>query len=331
MKNRGVFIPLILGIGISAVCSLVIWGKYGDRAALFVSVCFLTVNAVWWAAEIVRYCEIEKLCTYLMRIRRGDYSLDIRENREGSISKLKNDIYKLTVTLREQAELLRRDKAYLADSLADISHQIKTPLTSMAVMTDLLCDQVLPEEKRQEFLNGIRSTLNRMEWLVSSLLKLAKLDAGAIVMKAEPLRILSLCKEAVSPLLIRAELGGVSLSVTGTDAPLCCDRRWTEEAILNVVKNCIEHTKPGGWVRVTCIDNPLHVRIEVTDSGGGLHPDDLPHIFERFYRGRDAKSDSVGIGLSMARSVLLNQNGDLSAENTQDGAKFIIRFLKQIV
>ena len=331
MKNRGVIIPLLVGAGVSGLCSLVVWDKYGDRAALFVACCFLLVNAVYWIAEVARYCEIEGLCVYLMRIRSGDYALDIRDNREGSISKLKNDIYKLTVMLREQAELLRKDKAYLADSLADISHQIKTPLTSMAVMTDLLREPSLPEEKRLEFLNSIRTTIDRMEWLVSTLLKLAKLDAGSIVMKAEPFGVLALCKEAVNPLLIRAELGGVSLSVSGFNAVLSCDRRWTEEAVLNIVKNCIEHTASGGRVRVQCIDNPLHVRVEVTDNGGGIRPEDLPHIFERFYRGKDAKPDSAGIGLAMARAVILHQNGDLTAENTDVGAKFVIRFFKQIV
>lgn len=331
MKNRGVMIPLLVGIGVSGVCSLVVWNRCGERAALFVACCLFIVNAAYWIAEVVRYCEIEGLCVYLMRIRSGDYSLDIRDNREGSISKLKNDIYKLTVMLREQAELLRKDKAYLADSLADISHQIKTPLTSMAVMTDLLREPSLPEEKRLEFLNSIRTTIDRMEWLVSTLLKLAKLDAGSVVMKAEPSGVLALCKEAVEPLMIRAELGEVSLSVSGPNAMLSCDRRWTEEAILNIVKNCIEHTGSGGWVRVQCIDNPLHVRVEVTDNGGGIHPEDLPHIFERFYRGKDAKPDSAGIGLAMARAVLLHQNGDLTAENTDVGAKFVIRFFKQIV
>ena len=331
MKNRGVVIPLLVGILVSGICSLAVWYRCGERAAQFVACCFLIVNAAYWIASVVRYCEIEGLCVYLMRIRSGDYSLDIRDNREGSLSKLKNDIYKLTVTLREQAELLRRDKAYLADSLADISHQIKTPLTSITVMTELLGEPALPEEKRLQFLNGIRTTLNRMEWLVSTLLKMAKLDAGSVVMKPELFGVLALCREAVEPLLIRAELGGVSLSVSGPNAPLFCDRRWTEEAVLNIVKNCIEHTKSGGWVKIQCIDNPLHVRIEVTDNGGGIHPRDLPHIFERFYRGRDAKPDSAGIGLAMARAVVLHQNGDLTAENTDVGAKFVIRFFKQVV
>lgn len=178
MKNRGVMIPLLVGAGVSGLCSFVVWDKYGDRAALFVACCFLLVNAAYWIAEVARYCEIEGLCVYLMRIRSGDYALDIRDNREGSISKLKNDIYKLTVMLREQAELLRKDKAYLADSLADISHQIKTPLTSMAVMTDLLREPSLPEEKRLEFLNSIRTTIDRMEWLVSTLLKLGQAGRG---------------------------------------------------------------------------------------------------------------------------------------------------------
>ena len=160
---------------------------------------------------------------------------------------------------------------------------------------------------------------------------MAKLDAGSVVMKPELFGVLALCREAVESLLIRAELGGVSLSVSGPNAPLFCDRRWTEEAVLNIVKNCIEHTKSGGWVKIQCIDNPLHVRIEVTDNGGGIHPRDLPHIFERFYRGRDAKPDSAGIGLAMARAVVLHQNGDLTAENTDVGAKFVIRFFKQVV
>ena len=276
--------------------------------------------------------KIDQLCMYLRRIANGQYDLDIRDNEEGSLSKLKNDLYKLTVQLREQAELLKKDKKYLADALADISHQLKTPLTSMMVMAELLEDPTLPEHERQTFLSEINRSLAKTQWLIESLLKMARLDADAVLFAEEQVSAAALIDAAVSPLTIRAELKDVTIKTIGqADALLCCDKSWTAEAITNLIKNCVEHTPSGGTVTVSCTNNPLHFELCITDTGNGFTPEDLPHIFERFYRGKDAKSDSVGIGLALSKAILNRQNAELSAQNVDSGAPFTVRFYKLIL
>ncbi len=275
---------------------------------------------------------IDQLCMYLRQIANGQYDLDIRDNKEGSLSRLKNDLYKLTVQLREQAELLKKDKKYLADALADISHQLKTPLTSMMVMAELLEDPSLPEQERQTFLGEINRSLAKTQWLIESLLKMARLDADAVLFAEEQVSAAALIDAAVSPLTIRAEIKNITIKAAGTpEVLLYCDKNWTSEAISNLVKNCIEHTPAGGTVTIACINNPLHFELSITDTGSGFSPEDLPHIFERFYRGKDTKSDSVGIGLALSKAILNRQNAEIFAQNTDSGAQFIIRFYKLIV
>ena len=194
-----------------------------------------------------RYRRLNELSGYLERIASGEYTLDIRDNTEGELSILKSEIYKVTITLREQAQLLKKDKLFLAGAVSDISHQLKTPLTSMSVMTDLLKEKDLPADKRKEFTQNIRIELERLQWLVSSLLKLSKIDAGAIEFKKEKVNIRALIKRAVSHLLIPMDIKGQTLRIEGDDGVnFIGDFNWSSEAITNIVKNCIEHTPNGG-------------------------------------------------------------------------------------
>lgn len=280
-----------------------------------------------------KYRQIGKLSDYLKRITGGDYSLDIRDNDEGELSILKNEIYKVTVTLREQAETLKKDKRLLADSISDISHQLKTPITSMVVMSDLIADENLPQEKRTEFTKNIRSQLERLQWLVASLLKLSKIDAGAIEFKKEKVNVRSLIDKACEPLLIPLEIKEQALEITG-DERICFvgDMNWSAEAITNVIKNCTEHTPHGGKICVNFGETPIYTWVKIRDNGEGIHPADLPHIFERFYRGRKAQKDSIGIGLAMTKSILQNQGGAIEASSDEDkGAQFTLKFYKNIV
>ena len=265
-----------------------------------------------------RYKQIEKRCAYLARVYADGPSPDIRDNREGELSILKNDIYKLTVTLREQADLL-------AAALGDISHQIKTPLTSLLVLTDLLADPALPPETRDTFLSQVSAQLTRIQWLVASLLELSRMDAGVVAFKKEPVSLRKLAQDALCALAVPLEVKNITASVRCPGALLWQgDEGWTREALTNVLKNCAEHTPPGGALTVTCAENALHTSITVEDSGPGIPPEDLPHLFERFYRGKNAGQGSVGIGLSLAKAILQNQNGDITAENTGCGARFTI-------
>ncbi|NMB42688.1 MAG: HAMP domain-containing histidine kinase [Clostridiales bacterium] len=287
---------------------------------------------IFLSFSLARYRQIKKLSTYLARVRQGEPSLDIRDNQEGELSILKNEIYKVTSMLSEYNERLIKDKAQLADHMADISHQLKTPLTSMMVMTDLLRDDDLPAEKRKEFVTKISSQLERIEWLVTSLLTISKLDAGVIEMKLKDVVSKDLIEASLEPLLITLELRDISYSLIGGENIIHCDKHWTREAIINILKNCIEHTSLGGKLSIVVNDNPLYSEIIIRDTGSGIHKDDLAYIFTRFYRGKNSSKDSVGIGLSMSKSIIQSQGGDISVESqVGKGSTFRIKLYKTVV
>jgi len=276
--------------------------------------------------------QIRRLSDYLRRICAGEHSLDIRDNVEGELSILKNEIYKVTLMLSEYNKKLQSEKLRLSEHMADISHQLKTPLTSMMVMVDLLGDEDLPPEKRREFVARLSSQLKRIEWLVSSLLKMARLDAGVVKMKRERVKMHTLIENALRPLLIPMEVKDIAYTVTGEDEMLTCDVQWTTEAIINILKNCVEHVPEHGRIGIAARDNPLYFEIRISDNGPGISKEDLPHIFTRFYRGKNASPDSVGIGLAMARSIIKEQNGDVTVESREGrGTTFFIRLYKAVV
>lgn len=276
-----------------------------------------------------RYRQISELYEYLKLMNSGIYDMCMEDHTEGELSILKSEIYKTTITLRAQAEELEREKIGLSDAMSDISHQLKTPLTSMLVMTDLLCDNDLPPDKRKEFTDRIRAQLDRLQWLVTALLKLSRLDTRTIAFNLTPVNMQELLSRVSAPLQIALEIRDQKLLIDTPAITFSCDSNWTMEALLNIIKNCIEHTKPGGTIRVSCLQNALFTQIEISDNGEGISQDDLPHIFERFYRGRNASEDSVGIGLAMAKSIITAQDGSISVESVQgEGTTFQIRFFE---
>ena len=282
---------------------------------------------------IKRYRQISQLSIYLNRIASGEYGLDLRDNVEGELSALKNDIYKVTVMLAHQADLLQKDKLYQADTLADISHQLKTPLTSMMVMTDLLEQPDLPAEKRREFTGHIRSQLQRMEWLISSLLKLSKLDAGTIRFKKEQVFLPKLIEKATEHLMLLMDVKQQTLVLDGDPQTYFLgDPDWSAEAMTNLIKNCIEHTPSGGTIHIQYESSILATQIIISDTGEGVSKEDLPHIFERFYKGKNSSRDSVGIGLAMAKNIIQRQNGTIEATSEiGKGMTFTIKFYRSIV
>lgn len=276
--------------------------------------------------------QVAKLSTYLGQIEAGDYALDVRDNGEGSFSLLKNDLYKVTVRLREQAELLQKDKTALSNLIADISHQIKTPLTSLGVLADLLADDP-PEEDRLAFVEKLRAQLWRIQWLVTALLKLARLDAGTAAFKSEPVDMRRLIERALEPLQIPLEIKKQRLEVHGDDsANFTGDLNWSAEALTNVIKNCVEHTPEGGKIEITYAANVLYAEITVSDDGEGIPSADLPNIFNRFYRGANAGENSIGIGLALAKAIFNAQSGDISVRSQRGtGTHFEIRFFRGVV
>lgn len=279
-----------------------------------------------------KYKQIALLSACLKRVNSGDYSLELRDNDEGELSILKSEIYKVTMTLKVQNESLKKDKMALADSLSDITHQLRTPLTSMFMMTDLLCGGNLPDERRTEFTGCIKTQLERLQWLVESLLKISKLDADAIKFKKQTVKPAELIEKAAAPLNIPMELKNQKLSVSVPDFNFTCDLNWTSEAFINIMKNCIEHTPEGGEIKITAAENPLYAQFTIEDSGPGIDKADLPYIFDRFYKGKMSGTGNVGIGLAMTKRIVEAQGGSIAAKNTPcGGASFIIRFPKQAI
>lgn len=278
-----------------------------------------------------RYYKINQLSTYLQNLRENRFQLSINDYEEGELSILKSEIYKLTILLTEQSELLLKDKAYLADSLSDISHQLKTPLTSMMVMADLLEQKNLPEEKRKEFVLKIQIQLQRMEWLVSTLLKMSKLDAKTVELKKEAVLIKDLIHNASAHLLIPMDMKEQFFCIEGDDTiSLLCDPSWTAEAFSNLLKNSMEHTPVKGSITINFEETALYIKILIHNTGRPIAPEDLPYIFKRFYRGKNAAPDSIGIGLAFAKQIISLQNGTISVTSTaSEGTTFTIKFYKK--
>ena len=279
-----------------------------------------------------RYREIERLNAYLMRVCTGEYDLDIQDNTEGELSILKNNLYKIILLLRSQNAALQKEKLGLADSLADISHQLKTPLAAMTVMTDILKTETDPQN-REKFLETVEAQTEKMNWLIVTLLKLSKLDAGTIELEEKPVKIASAVEKAVSPLLITADLRNITLDFSAvSDFTFTGDRSWSAEAIGNIVKNCLEHTEDGGKIVFTTEETNIYDMLCIADNGCGIPEAELPHIFDRFYHGEGASENSVGIGLALSKSILAREHATIEAKSrVGEGTAFYIKFYKVIV
>jgi signal transduction histidine kinase len=277
------------------------------------------------------YPDIEELNTYLEKVLSDDDPPEILDIEEGELSILKSNIYKVTTKLKYQKELLKQDKVTLATAMADISHQLKTPLTSMMVMNDLLKSEE-DGEKREEFLKTQSDQLDRMNWLIQTLLKLSKLDAGSVLLTKEDIAADELIKDVMKPFEIQMDIKNISFVSEISDALVMCDKNWTVEAIQNIVKNCIEHMDEGGSLKVSLIDTNIFSQILINDTGCGIAAEDIPHVFERFYRGKNAGKDSVGIGLALAKTIIENQHGEISVKSEAGvGSTFDIKLYKTII
>lgn len=274
---------------------------------------------------------LRNICGYMDELARGNYGLDIQDNGDNELSGLKNEVYKLTVFFREQAQQAAANRRALADSVANISHQLKTPLTSVIVLADNLSEsEGMPEETRRHFLSEITRQLTGVSWLVSTLLKLSRLEAGVVDLKRESLSVARLAKEVCEKLELNAEWNQVGLSVDISDEiEILGDFQWLTEAVLNIVKNAIEHSVAGSVVELRADDNDVYTLLTVHNWGPEIPAEEQKHLFERFYRGDSARSDSVGIGLALAKEIVVRLGGYITVESKEEkGTFFFIKFLK---
>lgn len=329
LKNKEirniVIIFLLCGIAASLACLAFDW-----RASLVCAALALLLTAILLIDAARRYRCMRQLSDAIDELLAGAENIDLTRYNEGELSILENEITKLTVRLREQASELKNDKIMLADSIADVSHQIRTPLTALNLIGAALRDAGDDRTRRSELLLDLRSQLSRIDWLVSALLKLARFDANAVSMKPETLPLAELISRSLDPIAIQMELKNQN-TVKEISGSVTCDPSWTAEALTNIMKNCSEHMGEG-TLFVTALENPLYSEIVIRDTGSGIDPRDLPHLFERFYKGKNSSESSVGIGLALCRTIVARQNGTVKAENAHEGgARFTIRFYKGAV
>ena len=240
-------------------------------------------------------------------------------------------LFRSTVLLKEQAVRAAEQKKALADSMADISHQLKTPLTSMTVLMDNLADDIdMDPAIRRHFITEITYQLTNMSWLVSTLLKISRLDAGVVELDRESLEVASLVGEALQKVEVAAEWNQVSFALKiPEDAVLVADRKWTAEALANILKNAVEHSPRDAVVEISAEENDVYTGIFVRDRGKGIGEEERKKLFNRFYRGTSAREDSVGLGLALAKEIIEKQKGYVSVESERDkGTCFAVKFLK---
>ncbi|MBR6407658.1 MAG: HAMP domain-containing histidine kinase [Clostridia bacterium] len=331
LRNRAFRCELIIYVAGTALCAAAAFFPGIDKR-LLIPVTGLFFIIAHFAFTGARYRAIAKLVQGIDRVLHGNEELIISENSEGEISLLQSEIQKMTVRLRESSDMLLRDKRFLSDSIADISHQLRTPLTSLNIVVSTMSDGDVSESHRTELLREMKKQLKRIDWLVETLLKMSRIDSGTTIFKNDRVLIRELVSKSVEPLIIPMELRNISLTVKTDSESFSGDLQWTAEAVQNIIKNCTEHTPDGGKIEIEASETALFTQIMITDSGEGFDSEDIPHLFERFYRGKNSGKQSIGIGLALSRMIIVGQNGTVKAENAQSGgAKFTIRFYKSVI
>ena len=282
------------------------------------------------ADRIKRRKELDELIDFLTKVQDRDTFPELGLEAEGRMLILRSEIYKLASTLQEQYSGEVKKNAYMADMLSNISHQIKTPLTAINLMTDALKSGNMDEAQRRRCIANIEAQTDHITWLVKTLLTIAEIDAGVLVMKKDPVKLHGMIDEIVSSIAIEADIKDVSIAIDiSPDIEIVCDRRWTLEALSNIIKNSLQHTEAGGFIKISSEDTNLSVNIRIEDNGCGISKKDLPNIFNRFYHGEKSDPNSNGIGLSLAKQIINSQNGVISCESEEGkGTIFEIKIYK---
>lgn len=327
LRNPELRRALLVGGLLTLLASAAAMSLSGWQAAC-VALALGTVLLVLYGVELCcRYRAMARLAADIDAVLHGSGDIHLADYGEGEVSLLRSEVRKMTLRLREQSAQLEKEKLQLADAMVDISHQMRTPLTAVNLLLTSLAGHV-DEESRGD-VRALRRQVARMDWLVESLLKLAKLDAGTARFCPETIPLSALLARAAEPFAIGMELRGQQLQVEAS-GNVRCDPAWTAEALGNILKNCSGHMQEG-TITVRAEENAVASVVVIRDTGGGIAPQDLPHLFERYYKGENAPEQSVGIGLALSRSIAAAQNGTLTAANVPGGAEFTMKLYKGIV
>lgn len=305
-------------------------GRDGMAAGVFVSLIYILLYLFFTGK---RYRQIEELSAQLDAVLHGNQTGILSDCSEGELAILHSELEKLLLRLREQSDQLQNEKELLANALADISHQIKTPLTSIHLLLERFGETEMDMAKRQEMVCEITGFIERIDWLIYALLRISRLDAGAIRFQKRKISVRDLVEKAAEPLAISMDLRGIGWKADiPEEISFQGDPEWSGEAIANILKNCMEYTPENGTIMVMAEENAVYTRIEIRDDGEDIPQEDMPHLFERFYRGRQSSGGGVGIGLSLSQRIIQSQNGTIRVSNHKEGGPvFDIKFYKSIV
>lgn len=303
---------------------------------------FLIINMSFLIITIASLCilyfrynykrknDIKDIIKYIEQINRRNYELEIDTISEDELSILKNEIYKTAVMLKEAALNSNKDKLNLKKSLEDISHQLKTPLTSILVLLDNLIDEPdMDSSIRNDFIIDIKRNVININFLVQALLKLSKFDANTVHFIKKENDLEMIVKEAIKNVSTLCDLRNINIKLNILEnAKVLCDAKWQIEAITNIIKNAIEHSKDNSSIIINIDNNRVYSKIEVIDFGDGISKRDIKHIFERFYKGENATSNSIGIGLALAKTIIEEDKGSIAVESNKSNTKFTIKYFK---
>lgn len=316
-----------------AAAAAVIIGFLLNAAAGWLALALSAVlGTVFFIFTAARYRNIARLSEQIDMVLHNADRIYMEDCNEGELSILQSEIAKMTLRIREQNLALQREKEHLADSLADIAHQLRTPLTSANLILSLLENNPHDTEK-QRLLRETEELFAHMDWLLTSLLKISRLDAGIVEFHNKQVAVAQIIDAALRPLLIPLDLHNIAVNQDiPQGAEIFGDCGWLAEALQNIIKNCLENIEGGGSIAIACEDNPIYTEITIRDNGRGFAEEDLPHVFDRFYRGKNSAANSAtgyGIGLAMCRMIITRQGGSITAKNhPEGGALFSVRFPK---
>ena len=303
-----------------------------EKKLITINMSFSFIIIIIYTIFLIKYNKNTKkeallMQKYMDNILIDNYNIDFNTYDDNVLSSLKDDIYKMTIKLKNMADNSNKEKKYLATTLSDISHQLKTPLTSLFVFNEILKQDTLDSKTRKEILEKSEKQLERIKWLITSLLKMSQLDSGSITLQKDKVNLQKLINESCEPFLISLDLKNVKLQINvDKKAFVICDKNWTIESISNIVKNALEHVKENGTITIQTITNPIYLKLEIIDDGEGIKSEEINHIFERFYHGNKNK-DSIGIGLNMSKMIIEKQKGHIEVESKLNkGTKFSIYF-----
>ena len=323
------------GINIEEVNSIIAVQKQ-MKTNIILNIILIVLFSVLYMAIIFIYLKqrdkkINQITQYINEIKNRKYDLNINENSEDELSNLKNELYKITIMLKEESEISRQDKGNIKMSVEDISHQLKTPLTSIMIMLDNLKDNPnMDEDTKQKFIFEISKQVDWINWLVISILKLSRLEANVVKFSDNKINVKKFIDEIIGNLEIPIEIKNQKISIEGDeDASFIGDYKWQQEAITNIIKNAIEHNKENGKITIKYEENVLFTKITIIDEGQGIAKEDLKHIFERFYKAQNSSDNSVGIGLSLAKNIIEKNNGMINCKSEiGNGTEFIVKYMK---